>query len=260
MSFKSWRSYWEFSKKVMHDHRYIRDREAEDFLSEVLYTSKSRQRDLRKGHILWRSQLEGGLRPIIHDGEVIDEETCPHFPERMLPLKYMATEGRVNPKGIPCLYLADDKETAMGEARPWVGSDISVAQFKLLKDIQLIDCSVNHSSSDPLYLNVDTCYFYEPDEQEREKAVWTYIDKAFSEPVMPNENQAHYAPTQIIAELFKSNGLDGVVYKSRLGEGYNVALFDVSCAELINCFLYRAKSVAFKFEMEANPYFVSKKP
>jgi len=124
----------------------------------------------------------------------------------MVPLDYPANEGRVNPRGIPYLYLATDKETAMGEARPWVGSEISVAQFKLLKTVTIVDCSVSHSLGDPIYFNAESAEMYEPDEEEREKAVWTDIDKAFSRPVIVNENLAQYAPTQIIAELFKKNG------------------------------------------------------
>ena len=173
MSFKSWQSYWEFSRKVQHDFRYIYDEEITYFLNEVLQTSKTRERVLKEGTILWRSQLGGGTQPIFHEEEEqACEEPCPYLPERMVPLDYVASEGRVNPKGIPYLYLATDKETAMGEARPWVGSEISVAQFKLLKIQKIIDCSLNHL----LDLNWELyfCIEYaenEPDEKEREKAV-----------------------------------------------------------------------------------------
>lgn len=250
MAFKSWQSYWEFTKKVQYDQRYIWDPEIKDFLDEILHISKNRKRVLKEGTILWRAQL-GGRED--QDGMLV-----PYPPERMSPPHYMATEGRANPKGIPCLYLATDKETAMGEVRPWVGSKISIAQFKVLKNLNLIDCCQNHNSPTPFYFNVDTADFYEPDENEREKAVWIFIDKAFSEPVIANENQAHYAPTQIIAELFKRNGTNGLLYKSSLGKGLNVALFDINTAELINCNIFEARSISFEFEQCANPYFVCK--
>lgn len=224
----------------------------DDFLNEVLHTSKTRQIDLKQGSILWRAQLGGDLRQSKEEAE----ESVPHPPARMCPLPYMATEGRANPKGIPVLYLATDKETSMGEVRPWVGSEISVAQFRVLKNLKLIDCSLNHSSGDPFYYNVETSDFYEPVEIEREKAVWTHIDKAFSEPVIANENQAYYVPTQIIAELFRRNGLDGVVYKSLLGKGFNVALFDINTAELINCNLFVLQKISFEFVQAGNPYFM----
>lgn len=54
----------------------------------------------------------------------------------MKPLRDKASEGRANPKGIPYLYLATTKEAPMSEVRPWIGSDISVGQFKLISQLQ----------------------------------------------------------------------------------------------------------------------------
>ena len=255
MSFKSWQSFWNFRTSVANSSRYIYDENTESFLQEVLESCKSRLRPIPPGFIGWRSQLGSDRRPVFDDeGNEIAEEPCPLLKERMHPLKYAASEGRVNPKGIPYLYLATSKETAMSEVRPWVGSKISVAQFKVVKELTVVDCSVNHSLN-PFYFDLKRG-FYEPGEEEREKAVWAHIDKAFSAPVTQTENQAHYAPTQIIAELFKKNGFDGVVYKSMLADGYNIALFDPSCAEMLNCFLYEAKKVSFEFNETANPYFL----
>jgi len=83
--------------------------------------------------------------------------------------------------------------------------------------------------------------------EERKLGVWLEIDKAFSEPVIPSDRTADYIPTQIIAELFKSGGFDGIVYKSSLSTGSNVVLFNLGVADLINCFLYEAKSVESEF-------------
>ena len=70
---------------------------------------------------------------------------------------------------------------------------------------------------------------------------------------------AEYVSTQILAELFKREGFDGVAYKSNFGEdGYNVALFDLDAADLINCFLFEVKKIEMEFEERANPYFVAK--
>lgn len=140
----------------------------------------------------------------------------------------------------------------MAEVRPWIRSYISVGLFKILKDLVLVNCSVEHASV------IKFIYLEEPSPAEREKAVWAHIDQAFSEPVTPDESSADYAPTQILAEAFRSHGYDGVIYKSLLGKGFNVALFDINAADLVNCFLYEAKSIAFQFEEAANPYFVPK--
>ena len=67
-------------------------------------------------------------------------------------------------------------------------------------------------------------------------------------------------PLRYWLSYFGRYGFDGVVYKSLLGEGFNVALFDIDAAKLVNCFLYSAKSVAFKFEEAGNPYFLNATP
>jgi len=247
--FKTEQDYWKFEHFVKCQYRYIRDSNIEEFLSTVLATAKDRETSVPAGTVFWRSQLSNELIPYYQDGECI-YVPCPFPAKRMTPIKYVASEGRVNPKGIPYLYLADDKETAMSESRPWVGSYISVGQFKTLSSLQLIDCSRN-----PRIL---ISFLEETDPQKLEQIIWSHIDSAFSQPVNINDNIAEYIPTQIIAELFKNASFDGIFYKSALGKGHNVALFDIGSAEIINCFLYEAKAVLFTFEDAGNPYFLRK--
>lgn len=94
----------------------------------------------------------------------------------------------------------------------------------------------------------------EPSPQEREEAVWRDIERAFARPVSPSDDLADYVPTQIIAELFKVIGFDGVAYGSSLGSGHNIALFDLDAAEIINCSLFQVKNIEFDFKEAANPY------
>lgn len=45
--------------------------------------------------------------------------------------------------------------------------------------------------------------------------------------------KADYVPTQVIAELLKNSGYDGIFYKSSLSkDGVNVAFFDPKVAEV----------------------------
>lgn len=233
---------------MRHGNRYIHSADVKDFLSNVLKTSKKRVRVIKTGSVFWRSQLGDDSRPVFQDGEEIAEEPAPFSPERMKPVQYAASEGRANPKGIPYLYFATDKETAMSEVRPWIGSNISVGQFKTVRELRLIDCSVQNAK--------EFVYFEEPGEKKKELAVWAHIDSAFSEPVTLSDKSSDYVPTQIIAELFKSEGFDGVVYKSALSDGFNLVLFDINAANIVNCFLYKAKGIKFSFSEFANPYFI----
>jgi hypothetical protein len=254
--FESWQSYEIFAAYVTRTSRYVWDEKIQAFLTTVLATSKDRRNTIPPS-IFWRAQQGHGWqtekveRDDAHEALEYDIP-APHEPERMKPLANSAREGRVNPKGIPCLYLATDKETAMAEVRPWLGLTVSVGQFRTLRSLEVIDCSVLQGQR-------RTWYFEEnPAAPDREKSVWTAIDHAFSEPVNPDDLTAEYAPTQIVAEMFRSNGIDGVVYKSLLGEGHNIALFDINSAELVNCFLYEPETINFKFKEIANPYFRSR--
>ena len=250
--FESWESYFKFAHSVRRKARHVFEDHVDKFLEKVIATSEKRKRELPIGRFLWRAQQGDHWEDVCIDGETFpDQQPLP--PDRMKPLLYTAREGRVNPKGIPCLYLATDKDTAMAEIRPWIGSYISVGQFRTLRNFVLVDCSVEHARSFILYHT-------EPDPAKREEAVWAEIDKAFSEPVDVDESSAEYAPTQILTEAFRKHGFDGVVYKSRLGKGLNVALFDINAAELVNCCLYKVESLEFKFEQAGNPYFLNRPP
>jgi len=250
--FDSWGSYQIFARSVRHKARYVFEDHFEKFLRTVIETSQGRKMDLPSNRFLWRAQQGDHWETVCVDGEEF-EDHGPLPPQRMKPVLHSAREGRANPKGIPCLYLATDKDTAMAEVRPWIRSYISVSQFKTLKDLVLVNCSVEHATS-----ILSHWYRQEPGPSEREKSVWARIDHAFSEPVNPDESTADYAPTQILAEAFRSHGFDGVIYKSLLGEGFNVALFNVNAADLVNGFLYQVKSIAFQFDEAANPYSISK--
>lgn len=246
--FKTYMAFKNFRWHVLRRSRYVLDSEAEQFLQAVRERCEKRAVEIPERSLFWRAQRGHGTDVTNHDGDEI-EYPCPHPTERMRPLEGFASEGRVNPKGIPCLYVASDRETAMSEVRPSVGTYVSVGQFMTKRKLRVVDCSVGHDSGVNLF-------FHEPTEEEKDKAIWNDIDKGFSEPLTVSDTSADYAPTQILSELFKSLGCDGVVYKSKLGSGYNIAIFDLDDARIINCFLFRAEAVKFEFGEVANPYFV----
>ncbi len=248
--FKSYRSYWKFAFSVRHNFRFVRTAEVNDFLCEIVRTSESRIENLPMRSLLWRAQLGHEWKPLDQNGVRIDDIPSAYCPERMKPLPNLEAEGRINPKGIPVLYLSTKRDTAMSEVRPWLGSLVSCAQFKTKRDLRIVDCSLRHDEK-------LTIYFEEPDAQKKEAAVWRNIDQAFSHPVDSCENPAGYVPTQIIAELFKEKGYDGIAYKSMFGDdGYNVALFNPDDAELVTCCLFEANSIDISFRQTDNPYWV----
>ena len=244
--FESWQSYSNFEQAVKHHSRYIRPPDIEAFLQTVLKTAQSRIQVLAKDKFLWRAQLGHDL---INGGEEVGEVPAPHPPKRMCPRSGRAKEGRANPRGISCLYLASNRDTAMAEVRPWIGSHVSVSQFKTLKDLRIVNCTSDMKGI--------VFYFEEPSPKDREEAVWAEIDRAFSRPVTASDDVDDYVPTQIVAELFRANGFDGVGYRSSLGKGYNVVFFDIGVAEPINGFLFELSGIDFNFIETSNPYFLT---
>jgi len=244
--FKSLSSYEIFSREVARQRRYVRTSEAEEFLRAVASTCKPRLQLVRKGMPLWRAQLPS------HFEETTDD---PLPPCRMKPKRERAFEGRVNPKGIPCLYLSTTANAAMSEVRPWIGSLVSVAQFETVRPLTIVDCAISHDQ----YFNLLLDWPVSPDKID--EIVWAEIDRAFAEPVTRTDDTAEYAATQTLAELFRNEGYDGVAYKSAFGEdGYSVALFDLDSARQLDGALFKTRSVEFTFEASGNPYFITGKP
>jgi hypothetical protein len=248
--FKSWRSFWQFEEVTKNKTRYVHAPEVEEFLNTVLQTSEKRVELLAKDKILWRAQIGCGWEPIYEQGEYIDDNPVPHPPARMKPLKGRASEGRANPKGIPYFYLATNRDTALAEVRPWIGSFISVGQFKTLRELRLVNCTTDKQGF--------RFYLKEPSAEEREESVWADIDRAFAKPVSHSDDVADYVPTQIIVELFKTNNFDGIAYRSSLGDGHNIALFDLDVVELVSCYLFKAENIRFDFKESGNAYIIRK--
>lgn len=244
--FKSWRSYWDFSGAVHNRARYVRDEVTDDFLAIVRETAQAKITTLEKESYLWRAQLGHDWgKDCDPDGNEWDVEV-PYPPKRMRPLRDRAREGRANPKGIPYLYLATTKDTALAEARPWIGSLISCAVFRIARDLKLLDCMTpkpNHR-----------LFFGDGPAEARERCVWGDISSAFARPVSPTDDVADYVPTQIISELVKADGFDGIIYRSALStDGKNVVLFDLNAATMINCGLFTVETMQFNFKASGNP-------
>jgi RES domain-containing protein len=164
----------------------------------------------------------------------------------MKPLTDRAREGRANSKGIPVIYLANDESTAVAEIRPWVGAYVSIGSFRIVRSLRIVNFDAGDAGR--------KLYLQEPSAPERERAVWADIDRAFATPINPSDDVADYAPTQIVAELFRTRGLDGIAYRSSLSTGHNLALFDVDSVELESCQLVDVERVEFKIRWHGGGY------
>jgi len=236
-TFSAVNSFENFKSEVSRRSRYLRSANGDQFLRAVAETSKRRLREIPKATVFWRAQIGHDW---VVNSKVGTRTRGPHSTSRMKPLEDRAYEGRVNPKGIPCLYFATTREVAMSEVRPWIGSVVSVGRFRTDRKLNVVDCSVYHDEAIPL---VET-----PSVEVIEQIVWTHIDQAFARPVTRSDNTAEYAATQVLAEVFRLAGYDGIIYKSAFAaEGYNVALFDLNGAHQIDSSIFTVRNAVYAF-------------
>lgn len=213
-----------FSSSVLNDEidassKYL---STEQFLQELLSLSSKRFFDLAEGTAIWRAQLDGTpYRPeanvwIAEEGSEDKLEGFthkaflkPHDGKRMTPFPDRAREGRVNPKGIPCLYGATNPNTALAEMKPRAGSFLTLSEFVTTKNLRIVDFARDL---------IELANPYDPTDEEMDSMIWEDLNDAFSEPVSESDDIADYAPTQIVAELFRRSGFDGIKYKSKIVE------------------------------------------
>lgn len=243
MEFKSKDEYSNFAMLVTHAFRYALNDECRVFLQNVTGSVSARLVHIKTGREFWRAQIGYDLQEGENDSDGITFNVYPHSAERMKPRYEFASHGRANPKGIAVLYLASDKETAMSEVRPWLKAQVSCANFVITQDIKIVDCT-RHIGKNLSGVHAET------DEQILE-AVWADIDRAFARPVGYADGETEYIPTQILSELFKSLGYDGVGYKSSVHDGYNLALFDMDHAKFVGCQLFDTKRISYEFSEES---------
>jgi hypothetical protein len=237
--------YYKFSFLIKNKSRDPNGSWCKNFLDFLLATCKIRIIELPEKTQLWRSQL-GRDKSIITfaGGSFLDTSLKPFPVHRMKPLHQKVKEGRANSNGVPVLYLSTDRETAMAECRPWIAAHISIGRFYITKNLKILDLSKDEF----IPVGIDDIEGKKEDQKFAETVIWGGINKAFTKPHQRTDQSMDYIPTQKIAEFFKNHGFDGLQYKSALGVGYNIALFDLSLAEQADCSLFDVQSIQYSFE------------
>ena len=149
--------------------------------------------------------------------------------------------GRLNPEGIPYLYVASDPHTAVAEVRPWVGAHVTVAGIKINRDIEIID----FTNETPVGRFPGANF---PGSESGAETVWReLLTYTMSIPLQP-KHPVSYVPTQYFAEVLKAEGLGGVKYKSSLNpKGFNIAIFDPAVGRITSTWLIKVTNVAYTY-------------
>ncbi len=154
------------------------------------------------------------------------------------PPQEKTSSGRVNPPGIPYLYLANEALTAISEVRPQVGELITVAEFRRTKTLLIADLRNPRAAASP----------FKVDEEELQAlrqylAFFDQLGMELTRPIDPKTAHIEYLPSQYLCELMKDCNFDGVMYRSSVSTGTNVALFDPTLAEAISVAVHRVTYV-----------------
>ncbi|WP_209833573.1 RES domain-containing protein [Ruegeria sp. HKCCE3926] len=167
-------------------------------------------------------------------------------PDRELapPPTRFATAGRMNSRGVAAFYGANLPDAALAEVRPPVGSQVLVAKFQLLREVKLLDLS-----SLP-QIGIAGSYF-DPDFLPLLKRTKFLGDLAalMSMPVMPNDADLDYLPTQVIADYLSKAldyPLDGILFPSVQTDLKDEN--DDKKPEFLNVVLFNKSSRVFKVE------------
>jgi len=161
--------------------------------------------------------------------------------EMSAPPKEIASHGRANPAGIPYLYLGSSPVAAVSEVRPHKGEVACIADFVIHRGLQLkvVDLRFPRRIVSPFLL--------EPGDIGKMRNDLPFLERLGEEltrPVLPQAAAIDYTPSQYLCEFIKKCGYHGVVYRSSVSDGINLALFD---PELAHCGAVRQFNVDHVF-------------
>jgi RES domain-containing protein len=233
LSFADLHAFSRLIRELRFENRFFLSEGPSRFLAGLIkYTKQYKTHSFSSGQHFYRAR--------VHEFRM---EVASYPLDRMgSPPSHKATHGRLNPVGIPYLYLANDIDTAVSEVRPWIGCQITVAEFALQHDVSVINFSNKVFTSVP-----------SGDAAAAEFTWRELITSMFSMPFDPRDDTAYMA-TQYIAERIKKEGFDGILYDSALNkDGYNLTLFHHEAAKPHRGFKVEVKSISYQNRVSELP-------
>lgn len=189
--------------------------------------------------------LESRMALTVYRARACDESAPFPLGEMGKPPEKLVGNGRANPVGIPCLYVASDSATAVAEIRPHKGEVVCVAEFKFKDSLSFVDLRDPRRKISPFFLDEDDLRMV-----HRNMGYLCRLGNELTMPVLPRSAHLDYLPSQYLCEFIKSCGYDGVVYKSAMGAGVNYAIFNDSNVTGIGVNMYQVNQV----HVESNPF------
>lgn len=154
-----------------------------------------------------------------------------------------AVAGRVNASGIRCLYLTNNTETALHEIRAQDFEYVTIGTFTPIADLKLVDLTVLDMISPFTDSSFDFNWF------AINIPILKKISTEIAKPLSRQDSELDYLPTQYISDFIRSQGFDGLCYKSTLCDGgINYAVFNYEKLECKSVELIQVSSLEYCFD------------
>lgn len=218
-------SFWSYVQCLTYGNRAVLPQGISQGTNEILHACEGRLSTFQQGEFLYRARL------------------CPPFSNRPKPKKLECKEmtaprsdrapgQRLNPAGIPYLYLSSDLKTCIAELRPWRGAWLTVAEFVVSESFRVFDVTKLTDAEERQLREKREEHAVERPGKKHDLLVIRLVARELSIPAH-HDDQGAYGATQYISENLKALGtgpreprVEGIRYSSAMNpSGFNVALF-----------------------------------
>jgi hypothetical protein len=196
----------------------------------------------RLEQLLGHLAIEIPAGDVWHRARILNQATPFVIGEMGAPPARLASHGRANPPGIPYLYLGSQPDTAISETRPHTGEVACIADFTITDRLNAVDlCAPRHRVS-PFRLADATAI----GQLRADIPLLEHLGEELTRPVLPSGAAIDYIPSQYLCEFIKKCGFAGVLYRSSVSTGRNLALFNPVQAQGGSVAMYDVASVTVR--------------
>lgn len=191
-----------FREAILHQQRFFNDT-AKKFLAEI-FDGVQHQTDIDNKPAFYR--LLPGEEPIFYRARVVANEQVfqdiAKDPAIHMgpPPSGLRRAGRMNAAGIAVFYGATERDTAIAELRPAVGSLISLAAFRVKRPLHVLDLTRFIRTGKQLDI-------FDKNQIIR-TTQWAFMQSFASEisrPILPGDEHLEYVPAQVVAEYLTNH-------------------------------------------------------
>ncbi len=233
-------------KEYLRKHSILRDNKWSDFVNDIKKVNRFHTDHINKDVLkqFMQCMVKTYRKNIVfYRARICKDENGFKRNEMGAPPTDLATAGRINPAGIRVLYLADSIKTTLHETRAGIFDYVTVGNFKIKKEIEVINFA-NLDKISPFIANNNMGIEYTQYAVNLEQL--KFISQEIAKPLRRQDSELDYLPTQYISDYIKEQGFDGVEYSSTMREGgINIALFNSDEYKCTKATVYQIKSISY---------------